>query len=205
MSKKSHVEWQLTGTLLQFTFVHYLKVKNKKIVLTFIFFFLLVLLLPLLYFSKLSDYWHSIAFYRLVYLIYTSQYLKENFTVRCIVFSLRTVIGEQTITFFATNNYNPIFHYKYKRLNTATYNLFHYKNKQTNKLEIEKPTALSFQSRGELFHFLDKLTFSVRIKSRKQSTANKRSKLNSSGIQLYSGHKLWKRAAHCTPQNCRNC
>ena len=47
--------------------------------------------------------------------IYTSQYLKENFTVRCIIFSLRTDIGKQTITFFATNNNNPIFHYKYKR------------------------------------------------------------------------------------------
>ena len=56
--------------------------------------------------------------------IYTSQYLKENFTVRCIIFSLRTDIGKQTITFFATNNYNPIFHYKYK-LNTAAYNFFH--------------------------------------------------------------------------------
>ena len=31
--------------------------------------------------------------------IYTSQYLKENFTVRCIIFSLRTDIGKQTITF----------------------------------------------------------------------------------------------------------
>ena len=41
--------------------------------------------------------------------IYTSQYLKENFTVRCIIFSLRTDIGKQTITFFATNNNNPIF------------------------------------------------------------------------------------------------
>ena len=42
--------------------------------------------------------------------IYTSQYLKENFTVRCIIFSLRTDIGKQT-----TNSNNPIFHYKYKR------------------------------------------------------------------------------------------
>ena len=47
--------------------------------------------------------------------IYTSQYLKENFTVTCIIFSLRTDIGKQTITFFATNDYNPILHYKYKR------------------------------------------------------------------------------------------
>ena len=30
---------------------------------------------------------------------YTAQYLKENFTVRCIIFSLRTDIGKQTITF----------------------------------------------------------------------------------------------------------
>ena len=72
--------------------------------------------------------------------IYASQYLKENFTVRCIIFSLRTDIGKQTITFFATNNYNPIFHYKYK-LNTETYNLFSLKKK--DKLELEKPTSLS--------------------------------------------------------------
>ena len=31
--------------------------------------------------------------------IYTFQYLKENFTVRCIIFSLRTDIGKQTIAF----------------------------------------------------------------------------------------------------------
>ena len=36
--------------------------------------------------------------------IYTSQCLKENFTVRCIIFSLRTDVGKQTITFVATNN-----------------------------------------------------------------------------------------------------
>ena len=72
--------------------------------------------------------------------LYTSQHLKENFTVKCIIFSLRTGIGKQTITFFATNNYNPIFHYKYK-LNTATYNFFSLKKK--DKLELEKPTSLS--------------------------------------------------------------
>ena len=42
--------------------------------------------------------------------IYTSQYLKENFTVRCMIFSLGIDIGKQTITFYATN------------CNTATYN-----------------------------------------------------------------------------------
>ena len=36
--------------------------------------------------------------------IYTSQCLKENCTVRCIIFSLRTDVGKQTITFVATNN-----------------------------------------------------------------------------------------------------
>ena len=40
--------------------------------------------------------------------MYTSQYLMESFTVRCL-FSLRTDIVKQTLTFFATNNYNPIF------------------------------------------------------------------------------------------------
>ena len=41
MSKKSQVEWQLTGTLTTIYFVRYLKVKNKKLILTFIFFFFL--------------------------------------------------------------------------------------------------------------------------------------------------------------------
>ena len=35
--------------------------------------------------------------------IYTSRYLKGNFYVRCITFSLRTDIGKQKITFYATN------------------------------------------------------------------------------------------------------
>ena len=47
--------------------------------------------------------------------IHTSEYLKENFTVRCIIFSVRTDIGKQTITFFVANNNNPIFDYEYKR------------------------------------------------------------------------------------------
>ena len=39
---------------------------------------------------------------------------KYIFTARCIIFSLRTDIGKQKITFFATNNYNPVFYHKYK-------------------------------------------------------------------------------------------
>ena len=35
--------------------------------------------------------------------IYTSRYLKGNFYVRCITFSLRTDIGKQKITFYATH------------------------------------------------------------------------------------------------------
>ena len=71
--------------------------------------------------------------------IYTSQYLKENFTVRCIIFSLRTDIGKQTITFFATNNNNPIFHYKYKRLQQLTTFIIQKKD----KFGLEKPASLS--------------------------------------------------------------
>ena len=48
--------------------------------------------------------------------IYTSQYQKENFTVRCIIFSLRTDIEKHTVTFYATN------------FNTATYNFAFKKN-----------------------------------------------------------------------------
>ena len=72
--------------------------------------------------------------------IYASQYLKENFTVRRIIFSLRTGIGKQTITFFATNNYNLIFQYKYKRFNS---NLQLFFLKKNDILGLEKPTCLS--------------------------------------------------------------
>ena len=54
--------------------------------------------------------------------IYTSQYLKENFTVRCIIFSLKTDIGKQTITFFPTNNYTWIFENRVsKNINSLYY------------------------------------------------------------------------------------
>ena len=58
--------------------------------------------------------------------IYTSQYLKENFTVRCIIFSLRTDIGKQTITFFATNNNKNLIQSFNTNINvnTATYSFF---------------------------------------------------------------------------------
>ena len=50
--------------------------------------------------------------------IYTSRYLKGNFYVRCITFPLRTDIGKQKITFYATNC-------------------------NTDKHGLEKPTSLS--------------------------------------------------------------
>ena len=85
--------------------------------------------------------------------VYTSQYLKENFTVRCIIFSLRTDIGKQTITFSSllirkiqsfTTNIN---------VNTATY-----------KLGLKKPDeSVRFRIEGNSFIFLDTFTFSVRI------------------------------------------
>ena len=75
--------------------------------------------------------------------IYTSQYLKENFTVRSIIFSLRTDIGKQTITFFATNDYNPIFHYKYKRYYNNLQLFLLTKKKKKDKLRLGKPTSLS--------------------------------------------------------------
>ena len=133
--------------------------------------------------------------------IYTSQYLKENFTVRCIIFSLRTGIGKQTITFFATNNNNPIFHYKYKRYSNLQ--LFSLKKKKTNS-GSKTQRVCPFQNRGELFHFLDKakLTFSVRIriKSRKQTTESKRSKLNWSGYSAVFRAQVTEKeqhTAHC--------
>ena len=63
--------------------------------------------------------------------IYTSQYLKENFTVRCIIFSLRTDIGKQTITFFATNNNKNLIQSFNTNINvnTATYSFFILKKK----------------------------------------------------------------------------
>ena len=75
--------------------------------------------------------------------IYTSQYLKENFTVRCIIFSLRTDIGKQTITFFATNNNSQSFTTSIN-VNTATYNLFIKKKKPTSLSILELRRILSF-------------------------------------------------------------
>ena len=100
------------------------------------------------------------------------------------MFSLRTDIGKQTITFFATNNNNPIFTTNIN-VNTATYSFF-YSQKLKDKLGLEKPTSLPVLEERRTLSFLDKLTFSVTIESRKQTTENKRSKRNSSGIQLYS-------------------
>ena len=55
--------------------------------------------------------------------------------------------GKQTITFFATDNYNPIFSFKKKK----------------DELELEKPTSLSVLEQRRTLSFLDKVTFSVRI------------------------------------------
>ena len=82
--------------------------------------------------------------------IYTSQYLTENFTVRCIIFSLRTDIEKQTITFFATNNYNPIFHYKYK-LNTALYNFFSLKKGQTRARKADESARFRIEANSFIF------------------------------------------------------
>ena len=58
--------------------------------------------------------------------VYTSQYQKENFTVRCIIFSLRTDIEKHTMTFYATN------------FNTATYNFAFKKNRQTRARKADE-------------------------------------------------------------------
>ena len=83
--------------------------------------------------------------------IYTSQYLKENFTVRCIIFSLRTDIGKQTITFFATNNNSQSFTTSIN-VNRATYNLF-IKIKKKDKHGLEKPTSLSILELKRILSF----------------------------------------------------
>ena len=58
--------------------------------------------------------------------------------------------GKQTITFFATNNYNPIVHYKYK-LNTATYNFFHYKKRQTRARKADESVRLRIEENSFIF------------------------------------------------------
>ena len=52
------------------------------------------------------------------------------------MFSLRTVIGKQAITFFATNNYNPIF-------TNINVNAVVQTDVKKDKLGLEKPTSLS--------------------------------------------------------------
>ena len=68
--------------------------------------------------------------------IYTSQYLKEK------VYNIFSEDNhrKQTITFFATNNYNPIFHYKCKLTILQLTSFFIRKKK--DQLELEKQTSL---------------------------------------------------------------
>ena len=68
--------------------------------------------------------------------IYTSQYVKEK------VYNIFSEENhrKQTITFFATNNYNPIFHYKCKRIILQLTSFFIRKKK--DQLELEKQTSL---------------------------------------------------------------
>ena len=110
--------------------------------------------------------------------IYTTQYLKEIFTVRCIIFFPRTsILGKQTIIFFAlitiiqsvTSNIN---------VNTATYNLFLSKKK---KRQTRAPNA------GESPRFrIEEISFIFSISSLfkwKYEAVNKR----------LTGYKLWKK------------
>ena len=57
---------------------------------------------------------------------------------------------KQTITFFATDNYNPIFHYKYK-LNTATYNFFIKKNTQTRTRKADESVSFRIEENSFIF------------------------------------------------------
>ena len=70
-----------------------------------------------------------------------------------------------------------------------------YKNKKTNS--GSKSRRVCRYKKGELFHILDNLTVFSKNRKCKQTKENKRSKLHSSGIQLYAGTSYGKRAAHC--------
>ena len=73
--------------------------------------------------------------------IYTSQFLKPFSLLKTIIQSFTTNIN----------------------VNTATYNFFLLKKKKKKNSGSKTWRVCPFQRRGELFHFLDTLTFSVRI------------------------------------------
>ena len=77
---------------------------------------------------------------------------EKKFTVRCIIFSLRTDIGKQTIPFFATNNNSQSFTTSIN-VNRATYNLF-IKIKKKDKHGLEKPTSLSILELKRILSFI---------------------------------------------------
>ena len=84
--------------------------------------------------------------------IYTSQYLKEK---------VYNIFSEdrhrkQTITFFAANSYNPIFHYKCKLIIQQLTSFFSLKKRPTRARKADEPVR--FRIELELFHLLDKLT-----------------------------------------------
>ena len=69
--------------------------------------------------------------------MYTSQYLMESFTVRCL-FSLRTDIGKQTITFFATNNY-----LSNRKCFSCLHSLYKHERSWENSRQLCKPETKS--------------------------------------------------------------
>ena len=113
--------------------------------------------------------------------IYTSQFLKPFSLLKTIIQSFTTNIN----------------------VNTATYNFFLLKKKKKNS-GSKTWRVCPFQRRGELFHFLDTLTFSVRIYSRKQTNGNKRKRKIQAVFSCIQGTSYGKRAAHFRLQNCRS-
>ena len=112
--------------------------------------------------------------------IYTSKYLKENFTVRCIIFSLRIDIGKRTIIFslLTVTGCNLQLCIKKKKI-----------NKQTRPRKADE-SVVRIEDNSFIFEISSLFQRENYKKAVNEQLKTKCSKLHSSGIQLYSGYEL---------------
>ena len=124
--------------------------------------------------------------------IYTSQYLKEIFSVRCILFSLTTEIGKQTITFFAINNYNPISrHYKYIKRYYRNLQHFLFKTKrQTRARKDDESVRFQTANKTDAFPVVASLPPKNRIEYSPSDSSRPRA-LKCHGFRRELPNTLW--------------
>ena len=132
--------------------------------------------------------------------IYTSKYLKENFTVRCIIFSLRIDIGKRTIIFslLTVTGCNLQLGKRtiiFSLLTVTGCNLqlcILKKNRQTRPRKADE-SVVRIEDNSFIFEISSLFQRENYNKAVNEQLKTKCSKLHSSGIQLYSGYELWKK------------